>query len=317
MLHAQSTAAPARTLDLSLPAVQTTAAEPAFSSSSVAESLPPLTEIAMNDKGALPGGWNAMQYGGRRSGRPRYRGGNTNPDGSSKYAFYAGVGFTQPVGDTYHYYTPSWGFQVGAGRNFSQNVGVNLEFNWDNMTLNGRTLLTQQALYNGQIARYNSANGYTPSNPNYVAPISGLDAYAHDWSIGIEPIYNIAVNEGVGAYLIGGVGFYHKVTVFTVPGTGQYCDYYGYCYTYSANQPIDKYVSNAPGFNAGFGLTYKFSRFSNQRFYAEVRYVVTMNYQKAGVTYGTSSAANDNVANDFPANSNRTTYVPVKVGIRF
>jgi len=59
---------------------------------------------------------NAMQYNGRpRYGRPRYRGGNTNPDGSSKWIFYGGAGLAQPAGNTWKYFTPSWGLQIGGG----------------------------------------------------------------------------------------------------------------------------------------------------------------------------------------------------------
>ena len=80
---------------------------------------------------------------------------------------------------------------------------------------------------------------------------------------------------------------------------------------------IDHYTSNAPGFNAGFGLTYKFSRFSNERFYGEVRYVFMDNSYRPGVTVNPNVASTYLDTNDFPANSNRTTYFPIKFGIRF
>jgi hypothetical protein len=77
------------------------------------------------------------------------------------------------------------------------------------------------------------------------------------------------------------------------------------------------YTSNAPGFSGGFGLTYKFSRFSNERFYAEARYVFVDNAHRAGVTVTSPVASTYAEANDFPANSNHTTYFPIKFGIRF
>jgi hypothetical protein len=251
------------TLNLHLPPVETS---DLFSSSATTNEEPTL--VASNDRFAPP--VNAMQYnGGRRYGRPRYRGGNSNQDGSKKYEFYIGGGFQQPVGNTYHYYSPSWGFQVGAGRNFNQNVGVNVEFDYDHFGLNGRTLSQQSVVY------------FNDSNPSD----SGLDANMHDWSISLDPVYNIPAREGLGAYLIGGVGFYHKVTNFTLPSTGQYCDYYYGCYFYQANVNADHYSSNAPGFNGGIGFTYKLSRFSGERLYGEIRYIVTLNQQRQGLSY--------------------------------
>jgi hypothetical protein len=117
-----------------------------------------------------------------------------------------------------------------------------------------------------------------------------------------------------------GAGFYHKVTNFMVPSTGEYCDPYYGCYQYTANQVIDHYTSNAPGFSPGIGLTWKFSKFSNQRMYVEARYVIMLDSQRTGLTptnVGGSFGATYTGANDYPQNSDRTTYIPIKFGIRF
>jgi hypothetical protein len=259
----------------------------------------------------------AMQYGGgerrRRYGSPRYRGGNTNADGSPKYTFFAGIGLSQPIGNTYHYLTPSYGFQFGGGRNFNKKIGVMAQFDYDHMGFAGATLTNQTNIYNTYINLYNAAN---PGNP--IADVTGLDGTSHTWSFTLDPTYTLFSGDGLGAYLVAGAGFYHKTANFTVPGTGYYYDPYCGCYIpYTANETIDKYTSNAPGFSGGFGLTYKFSRFSNERFYGEVRYVFVDNSHRAGVLPGTASVANENVVNDYPANSNRTTYIPIKVGLRF
>jgi hypothetical protein len=64
---------------------------------------------------------NAMQYGGRQSyGKPRYRGSNTNADGSPKYDFYIGGGFTLPTEQTHTNNTVSYGIQGGGGRMFNK-----------------------------------------------------------------------------------------------------------------------------------------------------------------------------------------------------
>lgn len=246
--------------------------------------------------------FNAMQYGGgrQRYGRPKYHGGNTNPDGSPKYDFFVGGGFNMPEGTQSNYLTTGWGFGAGGGRMFNAHVGVNLEFNYDHFGMTQSTINNYAALYGD------------PTNSN------GFGANSHVWSFSLQPIYNIRSGEGIGAYVTGGVGFYHKVANFTLPETG--CDpnlyyYYGECFPVAENVNIDHYTSNAPGFDGGFGLTYKFSRFTNERLYAEVRYVYVANQYKAGLT-----TANENTYagfNYFPQNSQHTSYIPVKFGLRF
>ena len=231
----------------------------------------------------------------RRYGRPRYNDSSHNPDGSPKYAFMAGAGLTLPTGNTYHYLNTDYSFQVGAGRNFNKNAALFLQFDWDNFGFNGRTL-AQQAFY-------------------YQAQGQGLDGKSHLWSITLDPTYNIYASEGLGAYVVGGVGFYHKTANFTVPTTGIYFDPYYGPIQYTANQTIDDYTSNAVGVNGGFGLTYKPSRFSSQRLYVEARYVFVDNQNRPGITGANYQTYQGN--NYYPANSHRTTYVPIKAGIRF
>jgi hypothetical protein len=249
----------------------------------------------------------------RRSyGRPNYSSGNTNSDGSNKYTFFGGAGASVPIGDTHFYETPSWDFQVGGGRNFNKNVGVMLQFDYDHFGLQGATLANQSYLYNYGCSTYNQSQG--------VCGVSGLDGNNHVWSFTLNPTYTLATEGSLGAYAVVGGGFYHKVTDFTEPGTGTYCDPYYGCYQYQANQTIDHYTSNALGVNGGFGLTYKFAKFSNERFYVEGRYVVVFNQQRTGLTaanVGTSTGAAYTGYDYYPANSNRTTYIPIVFGIRF
>ena len=273
-------------------------------SSSTAESAP-TTEASLLPPVNFA---NAMQYGGgqRRYGRPRYRGGNSNQDGSPKYTFFAGAGLSQPIGNTWHYLTPSYGLQVGGGRNFSQTLGLMLQFDYDHFGFANQTITNQTAIYN---------------SPNVfgAGAISSLGGSSHVWSFTVDPTFSLyrGSGEGLGAYAVVGAGFYHKTANFTIPATGTYCDPYYGCYKYSANQTIDKYTSNAPGFNGGLGLTYKFSRFSNERFYLEARYVFVDNSHRAGFTVNNTAAITATSTNLYPANSNRTTYIPIKVGIRF
>jgi len=258
------------------------------------------TEASINPAGAL--NFAEMQYGGgqrRRYGSPRYRGSNTNADGSPKYTFLAGVGLSQPIGNTYHYLTPSYGLQIGGGRNFNHVLGVLFQFDYDHFGFTGQTLSNQSYIY------------FNDSNP----ADNGLDGSSHVWSFTLNPTVNLVEGKTVGAYAVVGAGFYHKVANFTTPQQVEYCYYY--CSVYSVNSTFDHYTSNAPGFNGGFGITYKFSRFSNERFYAEARYVFVDNAHRNGVTYATVLTAPPTSTNFYPANSNRTTYIPIKFGLRF
>ncbi len=246
----------------------------------------------------------------RRYGRPRYNDNSHNPDGSPKYTFVLGAGFTAPLGDTYHYLNTSYGIQAGGGRNFNKNFGVLLQFDYDRFGFNGRTLYNEQSLYN---------YGLSSSSQYY---LSSLDGNSHIWSFSLNPVYTLNMQGAVGAYVVGGVGYFHKVANFTTPVNTYACYYFG-CYPYTANEVIDHYTSNAPGFNGGLGLTYKVSRFAGERLFVEGRYNITLNSQRQGLTvqninttYG-QNYLNTNGTDYYPANSNRTTWLAFKAGLRF
>jgi hypothetical protein len=299
----------------SAPLIQTPALDASSSSAQLfsSSSDQQATPDAVNEASVTPtvNFANYMQYGGgqrRRYGRPTYRGSNTTADGTPKYTFEVGAGFTQPIGNTWHYLTPSYGISVGGGRNFDRHLGVLLQFDYDHFGFAGRTLSNQSYLYF--------------DDPN--ASDNGFDGSSHIWSFSLNPVYTITnpSNGGVGVYLVAGVGFYHKVANFTVPTEEEECYYF--CEVGYVNATYDHYTSNAPGFSGGFGITYKFSRFSNERLFAEARYVFIDNSQRQGYTVQNSSYdANGNFTstyngNDvYPANSNKTTYIPVKFGLRF
>lgn len=245
----------------------------------------------------------------RRYGRPNYADSNTNKDGSPKWVGMAGAGFGIPVGNTHKYETVGWGFQVGAGRNFSKAAAVLLQFDYDHFGL-------QQAIIDDESTLYLGTTG------------QGFGANNHVWSFSIDPTFTVPTEGSLGAYVVVGAGFYHKVTNFTTPQEeclDFYCQFTGTVNTTCG--PICHYSSNAPGFNGGLGLTWKFSQFSNERLYVEARYVFMDNSQRAGLTiansttppYGTPSNPGGTYTgtNAYPANSNRTTYIPVKIGVRF
>jgi len=234
----------------------------------------------------------------RRYSRPNYNDSRTNSDGSAKYTFFIGGGFTLPVGGTHNYLATSYDVQAGAGRNFNKTYGVNVQFDWANFGFQTATLNNQLAIYNA---------------PPLNADFTQLGGTSHDWSFSVGPIMNFYSSDTFGAYAVAGFGFYHKTANFTIPSLGEYCSPFYGCITYQANQTVDKYTSNAIGVNGGFGMTYKFSRFAGERFYVEGRYVYTANSPRT-FSYGD---ANGNGFNVFPQNSAKTTFIPIVFGVRF
>jgi hypothetical protein len=242
----------------------------------------------------------------RRYSRPNYNDSRTNSDGSAKYTFFAGGGFTLPTGGTHNYLATSYDVQAGAGRNFNKKVGVNVQFDYDNFGFQTATLNNQLAIYNSLCTAQEQAAGNC-------TPFNQLGGNSHVWSFTANPIYNFYNADNWGAYVTGGGGFYHKTANFTTPALGEYCDPFYGCITYQANQTIDKYTSNAFGINGGVGLTYKLSRWAGERIYVEGRYIYTFNSARA-FSYGDE---NGNGFNVFPQNSAKTSFIPVTFGIRF
>jgi hypothetical protein len=237
----------------------------------------------------------------RRYGKPNYNDSRTNSDGSAKYNFIVGVGFTLPVGGSHNYLATSYAIQAAAARNFNKTFGVQVEFDWANFGFQTATLNNQLAIYNA----LNIAAGFPP--------LPQLGGTSHVWSFTLNPIMNFYTSDTWGAYVIGGGGFYHKTANFTTPSIGTECDIFGNCFQFQANQTIDKYTSNAFGVNGGAGLTYKFSRFAGERFFVEARYVYTFNSARAF----SLGDANGNGFNVFPQNSAKTGFIPITFGVRF
>lgn len=238
----------------------------------------------------------------RRYGRPSYADSHTNADGSAKWTFVAGVGPTIPVSTTSNVLTTGYSFQVGGGRNFNKKFGVLLQFDYNHFGFQNSTLNNLLTIYN---------------DPTIDAQLTSLGGSSHVWSFTLNPIYNLTQGDNWGTYVVAGVGFYHKVADFTTPTEGEYYDPYYGLIPYEANQVIDSYVSNAPGFNGGGGVTYKFSRFTSEKLFAEVRYVYTVNSARPYYDGTTGTAVTPTYFNVFPQNSLHTTYLPVTIGIRF
>ena len=240
----------------------------------------------------------------RRYGRPNYSDSHTNPDGSAKYSFFAGGGFTIPTSDMGNSLSTSYDIQAGGGRNFNKKFGVMLQFDWDNFGIKTATLNNLLAIYNGPPLFFTDQNGN---------PLSQISGRSHVWSFSLNPVYNFYQSDNKGAYVIGGAGFYHKTATFSTPALGQECDFFGNCFQFQVNQDFDHYTSNAFGLNGGVGFTYKLSHFSGTKFYAEARFIHTFNSART-FSFGDQ---NLNGLDVFPQNSVDSNYIPVTFGIRF
>jgi hypothetical protein len=252
----------------------------------------------------------------RHYGRPNYQGGNTNADGSEKWTFLAGAGFGLPIGNTHKYETTGYVFQVGGGRNFNKTIGVLAQFDYNHFGIQQATLDNQLYIYNYCTAADEAADECYPEGEVPAADgLSQLGGNNHVWSFTLNPTFTLPTSGSLGAYVVVGGGFYHKVTNFTTPETAEECYYY--CEEIEANANIDHYTSNAFGLNGGVGVTWKFSHFSNEKFYAEARYVLVLDSQRTGVTAANVASSSLTATDFYPANSNRTTYIPVTFGLRF
>ena len=276
------------------------AAVPAYSSSASEGTEAMVVAPVPDFSKMMIGAGGHAQYGGQARNRGYYR---TADEAWSNFTVYGGAGVTVPLANTSKYLTPNFDIQAGVGYRFGPHFELPVEFDWDQFGVTKGSLDNQIGIYDYLIS--DNAVKYL------------LDGNSHIWSFSLQPTYTFYSGPRVGAYVKAGVGFYHKVANFTLPG--ETVDCYYYCGVYETNYNLDHYTSNAPGYDAGFGLTYKFSPDSRARFYAEARYVFIDNDQRYGITNTPASLATvtDSTTNFYPANSNRTEYIPITVGVRF
>jgi hypothetical protein len=116
----------------------------------------------------------------------------------SKANFVIGGGPGFPLGDISSFAGTGGHFIIGGGLNFSKVVGVDTEFMWHDLPINSATKELLQ----------------TP----------GASARQYAWTF--NPIVHVPVGEKLGAYVIGGVGWYHRSGETTTPGAGVVCDPY-------------------------------------------------------------------------------------------
>ena len=168
----------------------------------------------------------------RRYGRPNYSDKMHNADGSNKIALRGRRRVYNPCvrNPSTKYLNTSWKIQGGVGYNFNKNFGVILQFDYDNFGLPGSLIASQQAVYTGAELHLFGWDCRKLCGPR--RPYSRLVVYAETRRT------RFYQGESTGAYAVVGGGFYHKVTDFTLPTTGTYCDFYYGCYQYHSEPDL-------------------------------------------------------------------------------
>jgi hypothetical protein len=165
----------------------------------------------------------------------------------NKFLFNIGGGIGFPQGNLGDFVNDGGHFVIGGGLNFAKHVGVDTEFMWHDLPINSTTLAHLQ----------------TP----------GASARQYAWTF--NPIVHGDFGNHLGAYAIGGIGWYHRSGETTTPGVGVICDpywswWYG-CTIGSVSIVTGSRSANGFGENIGGGLTYRLGE-SHAKIYVEVRY---------------------------------------------
>jgi hypothetical protein len=169
-----------------------------------------------------------------------------------RFAFNVGGGVGIPVGDTSDVAKVNGNFVVGGGMNFSQAFAFTGEF-----MLHG-----------------------LPPTDDVLRAVLAPDASAHLYSVTGNFIGRMGANRRVGAYVIGGGGWYHRTWDITapalVPGTVCGPNFFWYGIT-CVNGLVETDIvlrsgsADGGGLNIGGGVTFG-GEGPGAKFYTEVRY---------------------------------------------
>lgn len=221
----------------------------------------------------------AASGGGQYDNRSRGGGGGVR----SHLTYEVGGGFNAPTNDSSPYIGWGYNFTVGAGYRVDQHLSLNLEYQF-----------IHSKLPDAIVAEAGATGGYDTL-----------------WSFTLDPMYEVNPKSAITFYGVGGGGFYRKVTNFTDPQQGFYCDYFGYCYGVTQNQVVGHFSSNQGGWNIGGGIEHRFAGWNGDgrmKLFAEARYLDVLSPAVIGATpngLGVTTVGAD------------TKIIPVTVGLRW
>jgi len=166
---------------------------------------------------------------------------------ATRWNFNVGGGIGFPQGDLSSFINNGGNFVVGGGYNVNKWLSTNGEFMWQDLPVNSST---KQALQ-------------TP------------DASARQYAVTFDPMVHFPLGHKLGAYAIGGIGWYHRSGETTTPGTAIICDPYWSWWFGCTVGDVDIITgstsADAFGENIGGGITYRLGE-SGIKFYTEFRY---------------------------------------------
>ena len=154
--------------------------------------------------------------------------------------FNFGGGFTPVAGSATNDLQNGYNFTVGTGYNFTPRAGFIFEF------MNSGFNLSDQALQSH----------------------NAVDGNASVWSLTLNPIWRFRIGGPIGAYIIGGGGFYQREERFTEP-TSVFVETPHGGFTESGFEDVHEF-DDTGGVNAGAGLTWNVGW--GTKFYVEARY---------------------------------------------
>src|SRR5437899_9247395 len=175
-----------------------------------------------------------------------------NAQDTPKYTFNIGGGPSFPVSDISNFANVGGSFVVGGGVNATHTIGFNAEFMWNDL----------------------------PPKSEIIALTGAPDGSARMYSVTGNLLFHTPERGKLGAYGIGGIGWYHRSWELTapvlVPGTTCFPSY-AFWGVVCSNGLVQSSVelaggsSNAFGWNVGAGVTFRLGQ-SHAKFYTEVRY---------------------------------------------
>jgi hypothetical protein len=187
----------------------------------------------------------------------------------SHIAIEGGGGFNRPLGYTRSFATWGGNVELGAGWEFSKWFSTLAEWQFFDNKIPGA----------------------------YLANVQVPGGHIHTWGLTLEPTFALPITSTIGGYVIGGGGFYRRVTTFTVPEDEDE----GF-FEVAVNVPVAHYSSNQGGLNLGAGVTWKaFGEDSRGKLFAEARYV-WVNSPKTNV---------------FDIPDGTESFLPITVGLRW
>jgi hypothetical protein len=169
---------------------------------------------------------------------------------TSRINGFIGAGFTEPVKDIGTRLDMGWNVAAGAGVNLHRNLGVNLDFMFNDNPINRATLDNQQV----------------------------PDGTVRVWGFTVDPIihFNGSSEARTDFYLTGGGGIYHRTVEFTQPAVTTvtvFDPFFGVIYpaNIGVNQVIASRSNYKGGLDIGGGVSYRIGS-SRAKLFAEARY---------------------------------------------